>query len=489
MSSSHEKKKSNSDKSKYVKDTCDICANEVSSRKIIKCLFCEFAACVTCNSTFLMGIDDDRPRCMNTSCKKVWSYEFLADNFNVSFYNKIYRNRRADLLLQQQKSLLPMTQPLAERRKHQIESEEKINDLLDENSMLRALIKRNQALIRDIRYNDRRNGGKEEEKEERRRFVRACPRNNCRGFLSTALKCGICELYACKDCHEPKDNEHECNANTVETVKLLASDTKACPSCNTMIYKIQGCDQMYCTQCHTAFSWEKGTIERGVIHNPHFYAYQREQNNGVAPRVAGDVRCGGLVHITDINTVAINYNYRVMELNSIHRLVNHIRYVELNNYPNVLTDNSLEAMRVRYLLGDIDDNKWLKKLKECVKKQEKNTSINQILNMFIDTTSDILSNITNTRNFIDFKQHTDSIDSLKEYTNKALSKVGYRFGNVYPSISHSWVFVRNSKNMRKEVKKPVNKPVPVFRAVRLEQNENLYSSGDDDFYGDDAFHE
>jgi len=32
-------------------------------------------------------------------------------------------------------------------------------------------------------------------------FVRACPNNDCRGFLSSHWKCGLCELYTCSKCH------------------------------------------------------------------------------------------------------------------------------------------------------------------------------------------------------------------------------------------------------------------------------------------------
>jgi hypothetical protein len=30
---------------------------------------------------------------------------------------------------------------------------------------------------------------------------------------------------------------------------------------------------MWCPQCHTAFRWSTGEIERGAIHNPHYYEW------------------------------------------------------------------------------------------------------------------------------------------------------------------------------------------------------------------------
>ena len=66
-------------------------------------------------------------------------------------------------------------------------------------------------------------------------------------------------------------------------------DTKKCPTCYSLIHKIDGCDQMWCTQCKTAFSWNTLKIENKV-HNPHFYEYLRANNHNV-PRDINDIPC------------------------------------------------------------------------------------------------------------------------------------------------------------------------------------------------------
>jgi hypothetical protein len=91
-------------------------------------------------------------------------------------------------------------------------------------------------------------------------------------------------------CHELKADDHKCDTNTVETIKALKKDTKPCPKCDARIFKIDGCDQMWCTQCHTAFSWRTGAIETR-IHNPHYFQWLRE-NKGRVPRNPEDQQCG-----------------------------------------------------------------------------------------------------------------------------------------------------------------------------------------------------
>jgi hypothetical protein len=43
---------------------------------------------------------------------------------------------------------------------------------------------------------------------------------------------------------------------------------------------VKNCDQMWCVECKTAFSWSKGTVEVGIVHNPHYFQWMR-QNGGM----------------------------------------------------------------------------------------------------------------------------------------------------------------------------------------------------------------
>lgn len=438
---------------------CMICVDEVSQRSMIKCPFCDFEACKSCTEKFLLGIDDDQPRCMNNGCKKIWSFDLIADNFHISFYNK-YLKRRAELLLEREKSLLPGTQELAKEEQSREKYKQKIDDIEDENKLYRALLKRNSDLIKTLRGKIRQtqDGLADLEEKKRNVFTRACPVENCRGFLSTALKCGVCSIYACKECHAPKkskhDSEHKCDPKLVATVKLLANDTKPCPSCATLIHKINGCDQMYCTQCHTPFSWKKGTIERGVIHNPHYYEAQRALNNGVVLRNHGDVGCGGVPELSRTKIyVGKNGISYISDIQNAHRLIGHITAVELPRYPTTLNGTDTAKLRVDYLLNRITEKQWQSKLTALMKKHEKNREFAMVLQMFTATLTDIMHNITSNNNNDNITNQMETMKKLREYTNNALRKIGERHKNVYPTICENFEFWPSLKSVGKTTRK------------------------------------
>jgi hypothetical protein len=77
---------------------------------------------------------------------------------------------------------------------------------------------------------------------EKRTFVKACPVTDCRGFLSTQWKCGICDVKVCHKCHDPMVIEpHVCDADKMASVKLIAAESKPCPKCGTAISRTYGC--------------------------------------------------------------------------------------------------------------------------------------------------------------------------------------------------------------------------------------------------------
>jgi hypothetical protein len=237
-------------------------------------------------------------------CHKEFQREFLVENFTLKFVSKDLKEHRERTILQKERALLPTRQPVAEmvKRKNDLTIEcntilEQINALRSRHYLLSTEKNRIDHRIRVGPAADAALPGSSSQREHAA-FIRPCPNTaaNCRGFLSTQWKCNLCNMWTCKDCHEMKgdtqDTPHVCNTDNLASAKLIDAETRACPKCGARVYKISGCNQMFCTACNDcAFDWVTGRIET-VIHNPHYYEFQRQLNGGQAPRVPGDILCG-----------------------------------------------------------------------------------------------------------------------------------------------------------------------------------------------------
>lgn len=126
-------------------------------------------------------------------------------------------------------------------------------------------------------------------------YILPCPVEGCLGKLGDDGRCGLCQHTFCPDCMKEKRADHQCQEDDVGTIRELRKTTRPCPTCGVLIYKTEGCDQMWCVKCHTTFSWNSGAISQGVVHNPHFYQERQE-----ATRTPGDIPCGGLPNEMEI---------------------------------------------------------------------------------------------------------------------------------------------------------------------------------------------
>ena len=284
---------------------CAVCLDPYnkSTRTPVKCHSCGYQACRQCYATFILDPSNTHPNCMN--CHKEFQREFLVDNFTLKFVSKDWKEHRERTILQKERALLPTRQPVAEMVKRKDELNTECNELLEQMNALRmkhyACMTEKTRLEHRIRVGpaaDAALPGSAATQREHAAFIRPCPNTaaNCRGFLSTQWKCNLCNMWACKDCHEMKgatqDTPHVCNADNLASAKLIDAETRACPKCGARVYKISGCNQMFCTACNDcAFDWVTGRIET-VIHNPHYYEFQRQLHGGQAPRVPGDILCG-----------------------------------------------------------------------------------------------------------------------------------------------------------------------------------------------------
>lgn len=294
-------------------EECSICAEKYnkSFRLPVKCI-CDFQCCRSCIKQYLSTKSEDA-HCM--SCKVKWNRDFMYNHFEKKYIAQDYRIYRENILWEKELGLLPLTQP-------HVEKEIKIENMMKEITGLEnecLVIRSKMSNIRSEIYKLNRDST-----VERRKYVRKCPKNDCQGFLSSQLKCELCNSWVCSECREIKgmerDVEHTCNPDILESVRVMNQDSKPCPNCASLIYKIEGCSQMFCTECHTAFNWNTLRIETGAIHNPHYFEWQRRQNQGNhVERNPNEILCGREL---DHNFSRILKNRFVVEFNEKHTTTN-----------------------------------------------------------------------------------------------------------------------------------------------------------------------
>ncbi len=98
------------------------------------------------------------------------------------------------------------------------------------------------------------------------------------------VECKKCLEKTCIVCQEDfKDEEHECDKNIIKSLKLIDSDSKPCPGCKINIQKTSGCNQMWCTICHSFFDWvtNKMCDDKEIRHNPHYFDFLNQNPSNV----------------------------------------------------------------------------------------------------------------------------------------------------------------------------------------------------------------
>lgn len=412
---------------------CNICCETTNGKnKPVSCGFCDFSACSQCTERFLLEIHDDA-HCM--SCRKSWDHGILTEKLTSKFLKKDYKNRRREILLDREKSLLPQTQPDVERELALREKNKLIEQLRQEKIELTKRLRQINETIEDLRYGDH------TDRPEINTTTRKCPVEDCRGFLSNKWKCGICETVICKDCNEPKCEGHACDPNTVETMKLLKKDSKPCPCCGTLITKIDGCDQMWCTQptCHTAFSWRTGQKVFGVIHNPHFIQFAA--THGVQERNPEDLPCGGLPDAYAFFNKLRNFKKVQDTYVKIFRAIRHASTVEERRYRvgDVVNNNS--DARVKYLLKEMTEEHLAKTILDRDTAMKKKKLFHDIVVMYTHTATDILNLVYQSTNTQIIPQ-LNILNNLRHYVNDQFSRVGRLYKCKHPEITSGWEFIK-----------------------------------------------
>lgn len=304
--------------------TCSICIEPFNktSRLHVECPTCSISLCRTCLQTYALTQSTEPFPCVNApTCTTQWTREFLDKNVTAVFRAHTYRKHREKVLTDRERARLPSTQEdaFAVKEANTIVStaNAELKGLQSQLERIQLDIYRRERQIQLAHEVIRSSGSqrmpeenrltyasstvhRDEKKKERATFVKPCPAPSCKGFLSTAWKCGLCETWTCPECHDwkgestEKNTLHTCDDGKVATARLLAKEARPCPKCGVSICKIEGCDQMFCTACNTGFNWRTGKVHEGPVHNPHYFDWLRRTGRPLTATAAGPPReCDG----------------------------------------------------------------------------------------------------------------------------------------------------------------------------------------------------
>ena len=392
-------------------------------------------------------------------------------------------------------SKMPETMAIAQRYKEvEVFEEENIAYKKEIDELRRKLYDIEQLRNTNIRKIWRIKNGKDKGQSDQK-FIMPCPQESCRGFLSTGYKCGICNLFTCPKCLEIVGDkrinpDHVCDEDKVKSAELIKATTKPCPGCGERIQKIEGCDQMWCTGCHTAFSWRTGAIDNGTIHNPHFYQYQRN-NQGAAPRNPRDLHCGGMPNWWNIRRKILRYAStlskevrkrldKVMDVcTTLHRTVNHITHVSLvETRQKIQQLSDFQELRVQYILQKISKEEMAKTIIRKDKLRRKYTELVHIFELLSIVGIDAFRSISQFLEGLDLSSKTIEASAekfmvhietkfaeyskLREYCNSQLEVISISFNQTVIQIDENF-YMRSKKFSLSKVKKKMTaaKFVPV----------------------------
>jgi hypothetical protein len=413
---------------------CPVCVEDYTSklRREIKCEICSYSCCIQCTKQYVKNTLT--PHCMN--CKHHWDKERQYSLFGQNFVNNEYRITKKELLFEQEKAKIPSTQNEVERVLAIEKTKDELKDLFAQVKELKNKISRKNTELWNLEHRKVDNNQTEQ--------LMKCPGDECMGYIN-GNTCKICHCKICRKCisilpssdADTDTNEHVCDENQLKTAQLIMKETKPCPSCGTRISKINGCDQMWCTNCNQAFSWSNNKTIHGIIHNPHYFEWLTNNGEQNQFRVPGDVVCGGLTRIISSNIIPSSYRRKICV--ELRQNIYHIQAVRIDYLRQILNDNDLNREhRVNYILKRVSEEQFKKRIMNSDNKLEKARALLFIYEMFVTVATERWNNFFHNQTNKEeshCKHLLNEIVKLAKYANEHILEVSIKYtGLVYYSL-------------------------------------------------------
>ena len=417
--------------------SCEICTNNMDFNHRVVCSFCSVEICESCFQ-YSITMELKTPCCIY--CKKNFSLEFVLENNDTKWCRKTFIPFFENLCLEREKSYLidtiPKYKKMVEIRelknelkkipsdrkieanilkdfRENFQYDEKVLEGLTKTKLTRAklaqirndknfvklltqkiLDKNNQKNKLNEKINLLQDKSNKKTKEDKKvTYICNCPNQKCRGFITNEYFCEICNLEICDSCMVEKKENHICNRNDVKSANMIKESSKPCPKCYSPIFKISGCNQMFCTNCHVVFDWQTLKIDKGNVHNVHYFEWMTSQNNSANINL-DEIACGDILEIYrnlfhdlyyhDENYNNIQYVKKIFQINRVlhGEIIENIRTNSIKN--------NFEKYRIQYLDNKISEKIWKSRIAKDTINNESYQSLIEVFEMYVTITSDFI---------------------------------------------------------------------------------------------------
>lgn len=451
---------------------CRVCIERVTPSKRVVCGHCDFLCCQRCLYTYVLSVPVLTTVCMN--CRMPMELSEQPAVTKVFLKGPWYEHSRK-VLFNHAETLFPRTMEIIDLERRRDEEYATQRSLERRIRNLRGLIHQSAQRVSDLNHHiiqlSHRNPT-QNSKASTSRFNRYCIAENCRGMIDEQqAKCGICSARICLECNvllpskqdamvldessteQEKTEEHVCHPDDVETWKAIQKDTRPCPTCHVRIHRISGCAQMWCPQCHTAFDYRTGSIEKQHIHNPHYYEWIRRNPEAAAQEEQNrNRRCG--VHAGHGGVVGVVTLFQLREfldrrasrsdpseeeeqrrkmMFSFHRLLMHLREHEFRSLERTIRSSSALEWRKKFLRNEVSRDVFEAKNEKCHRSQEKSRELLQLYQMVYEVGMEFF------REMIAHNRIVPDIDiqvtTLLSIANEAIVKWNKKFRSALPPLT------------------------------------------------------
>ena len=429
---------------------CQVCFDNVKVDQCLSCCFCEKELCKKCIVSWM----NTKKALTCPLCNKLFPRYFIVGKFGKAFMHKFAIIEKETLLVREklmipeyskylyipeamEKHKLKINELEAILRKYRLmdpklfKNDKDLMDLIGEkvNKTIVCKFYLDQVIAEKYQLQILRRILTDQQLREQDgpststsvKPVCPCPINECKGYVRKSdYKCCICEKEICKKCFVNIDNEeeHTCKKEDIESVENINKESKPCPNCGSRISKTDGCDQMFCIMCDTAFSWNTGKVEKGRIHNPEYYRKLREKNINI-PREEGDCNINirdGIFRLSNhIRSLPSNMTSVMSMVQTIHNII-HMKLSEylhvidhnraaLDRLDQIRTDKTLIS-KIEYLQNKITEKEFM----DIIYKRHLTTVLNNELR-------EEVNDCTNTMEYLINKANEYVVQYIQDLTN------------------------------------------------------------------------